>query len=86
MVNLQRKSLERNIVVTPAARPSSVQKILKLTNGSILVRNHSNATAVIRRFQTNRFLIAISKRTTNALPSVRSPVQPVAKPFTTGHL
>ena len=45
-----------------------------------------NATAVMRSFQTNRSLIVTWKRTTNKLPNVRLPGQPVAKPFTTAHL
>ena len=57
MVNLQPKSLVKNIVVTPVARPSLVEEILKPMYEPILVRNHSNATAVIRSFQTNWSLI-----------------------------
>ena len=87
MVTLhQKKSLIKNIVVTPVARPSLVQEILKPMYELILVRNHSNATAVMRSFQTNRSLIVTWKRTTSELPNVRLLVIRVEKPFTTAPL
>ena len=52
----------------------------------ILVRNRTNATAVIRSLLTSRLSIVTWKRTTNKLPNVRLLAQPVAKPFTTAPL
>ena len=86
MVNPQPKSLVKNIVVTLVARPSLVQEILKPMYEPILVRNRTNATAVIRSLLTSRLSIVTWKRTTNKLPNVRLLAQPVAKPFTTAPL
>ena len=52
----------------------------------ILVRNRTNATAVIRSLLTSRLSIVTWKRTTNKLPNGRLLAQPVAKPFTTAPL
>ena len=52
----------------------------------ILLRNHSDATAVMRSFQTNRSLIVTWKRTTSELQNVRLLVIRVEKPFTTAPL
>ena len=57
MVNPQPKSLVKNIVVTLVARPSLVQEILKPMYEAILVRNRTNATAVIRSLPTSRLSI-----------------------------
>lgn len=57
MVNPQPKSLVKNIVVTLVARPSLVQEILKPMYEPILVRNRTNATAVIRSLPTSRLSI-----------------------------
>ena len=58
MVTLhQPKSLVKSIVVTPAARPLLVQEILKPMYEPILVRNRTNATAVIRSLLTSRLSI-----------------------------
>ena len=86
MVNPQPKSLVKNIVVTLVARPSLVQEILKPMYEPILVRNRTNATAVIRSLLTSRLSIVTWKRTTNKLPNGRLLAQPVAKPFTTAPL
>ena len=87
MVTLhQPKSLVKNIVVTLVARPSLVQEILKPMYEPILVRNRTNATAVIRSLLTSRLSIVTWKRTTNKLPNGRLLAQPVAKPFTTAPL
>ena len=82
MVNLQPKTLARNIGATPVSRPSLVPIIQKLMYEPLLGRNRTSATAVIRSFQTN-LLSIILRHTRNVSQSARSLVIRVENPFRT---